>query len=96
MLQRPGAMPDVPEAPTPHIVALEELDLLELRDLLRGHQDELGGDLDGLTRMRDLVAEHLGCSMLQAEELVDTLVARGFARLERDPEGRDGWLLTGE
>ena len=50
-----------------------------------------GGEIAGRSKMRDLVAAHLGCSLLEAEELVDTLIARGFARLERDPEGRVGW-----
>ena len=73
---------------------VEQVDLAELRDLL-GRQDAgFAGALDGLSQMRDVVADHLGCSMLEAETLVDTLVARGFARFERDPEGREGWRLS--
>lgn len=73
---------------------LEQVDLAELRDLLLGHEPELAGDLDGLTQMRDLVAAHLECSLLQAEELVETLVAQGYAQLQRDPEGREGWRIS--
>lgn len=70
---------------------VEQVDLAELLSLLRAHHTELAGELTGRSKMRDLVAGHLGCSLLEAEVLVDTLIARGFARLVRDPEGRVGW-----
>jgi hypothetical protein len=73
---------------------VEEVDLAELLHVLRARKQELGGVLDGRSRMRDLVAGHLGCSLLEAEELVDTLIARGFAHVVHDPEGRDGWRLS--
>ncbi len=73
---------------------VEQIDLAELLEVLRGRETELEGALDGRSQMRDIVAEHLGCSMLEAEDLVDTLVARGFAHLERDEEGREGWRLA--
>jgi len=73
---------------------VEQIDLAELLEVLRARETELAGALDGRSQMRDIVAEHLGCSMLEAEDLVDTLVARGFARLERDEEGREGWRLA--
>jgi hypothetical protein len=70
---------------------VEQVDLAELLTLLRAHDTELAGDLAGRSKMRDLVAAHLCCSLLEAEVLVDTLIARGFARLVRDEEGREGW-----
>jgi hypothetical protein len=73
---------------------VEQVDLAELVHVLRGHKAELVGSLSGRSHMRDIVAAHLGCSMLEAENLVDTLVAREYARLERDPEGREWWRLS--
>jgi hypothetical protein len=57
------------------------------------------GYLDGRTALRDAVAERLECSTLEAEEIVDTLVAQGFARYEGDPaaaldDGRSWSLRT--
>lgn len=72
---------------------VEQIDLADLAAVLRPHEPELAGSLDGRSRMRDIVALHLECSMLEAEELVDTLVSQGFAHLEHDPEGREGWRL---
>lgn len=36
------------------------------------------GVVVGLTLLRDLVAGHLACSLLEAERIMDTMVARGF------------------
>lgn len=73
---------------------VEQVDLAWLASTL---QESLGaaiaGPLDGRTAMRDAAAEELGCSLLEAENVVDTLIARGFARLERDEEGREAWRL---
>jgi hypothetical protein len=45
------------------------------------------------------VAEELNCSELEAEEIVDTLVERGFARYQGDPaaalDDQSFWLLCG-
>jgi len=69
--------------PGPHILDVEQVDLAELVEILRGRETELVGSLTGRSRMRDIVAEHLDCSMLEAEQLVDTLIAQGFVHLER-------------
>lgn len=53
------------------------------------------GAVMGRTNMRDFVSEELECSELEAEQIVDTLVARRFARLERDADGRELWHLSG-
>jgi hypothetical protein len=76
------------------VLDVEQVDLVELRDMLRGHEPELAGNLEGRSLMRDIVADQLGCSMVEAENLVDTLVARGYAQLAHDPEGREGWKLV--
>ena len=81
---------------TPPLLDVEHVDLAELVAVLHGREAELVGSLSGRSRMRDLVAEHLACSMLEAETLVDTLISQGFVHLEQDNEGREGWRLAPE
>jgi hypothetical protein len=61
---------------------------------MRRCEAPLVGPPTGRSQLRDIVAEHLRCSLLEAEELVDTMVARGLARLEPDDEGREVWHAT--
>lgn len=42
----------------------------------------LEGPVVGRTRLRDAAAEQLGCSQLQAEQIVDTMIGRGFIRFD--------------
>lgn len=51
------------------------------------------GDVVGRTVMRNAVVNGLGCSELQAERIVDTLIARGFVVPRRPPNGPPGWHL---
>jgi hypothetical protein len=76
------------------VLDVEQVDLAELCGVLRAHESELSGALEGRAVMRDIVADRLGCSALEAETLVDTLVLRGYARLAHDPELGEGWLLA--
>lgn len=69
---------------------LEEIDLAELSGRLRA---ELGdsepiGYLRGKSVLRDIVQRLMGCSELEAEELVDTLELRGYLHFEADPTRR--------
>ena len=74
---------------------VEEIDLEKLAEVVkRRSEGPLFGAITGRSIVRDIVAAHLGCSLLEAEQLVDTMVARGFARLERDDEGRQLWRMT--
>jgi hypothetical protein len=68
-------------------LSLEEIDLAELIASLRRRfaGAPLVGYLDGRTALRDAVAAELCSSDLEAEEIVDTLVERGFVRYEGDP-----------
>ncbi len=68
--------------------SVEDVDLCSLAMLLeRSFGAELDeGYLDGRTTLRDAVASALGCSSLEAEELVDTLEARGYVRFPRLPD----------
>ena len=80
-------------------ISLEDLDLAELtcslRERLAGSPP--AGYLVGRTALRDAVTDELQCSELLAEEIVDTLVARGFARYQGDPTAEvddlRGWCL---
>lgn len=60
----------------------ESIDLAVLSASVRARvgSSRLDGYLDGKTRLRDAVTDELGCSTLEAEQVTDTLVARGFAR----------------
>ena len=74
---------------------VEAVDLGQLVDVVRSRAEDgpLTDAIVGRSILRDIVAEHLQCSMLEAEELVDTMIGRGFARLERDDAGRDVWRV---
>jgi hypothetical protein len=73
---------------------VEGVDLAALVSVIRAQFDSaIPGGVLGRTLMRDIVAEHLDCSALEAEQLVDTMVARALVRLERDIEGRETWRL---
>jgi hypothetical protein len=74
---------------------LEAVDLASVTEVMR---QRIGthlaqAELPGRTILRDAVAEHLGCSMLEAEGVVDTLVARGFVRMDRDPSAPPCWRI---
>jgi len=72
----------------------EEVDLGELARVLRAACGaSVVGVVVGRTLLRDEVARHVGCSQLEAETLVDTMVGRGF--LVRTDDGQGGWLIAG-
>lgn len=66
----------------------EEIDLAELRSRLAQRFASLkpAGYVEGKGELRDAVRELLRCSDLEAEQLVDTLEARGLIRYDGDPE----------
>jgi hypothetical protein len=62
------------------MLAIEDVDLLSLAQALR---ERFGNTLDegylsGRTVLRDAVATQLGCSSLEAEDLVDTMESCGY------------------
>lgn len=81
------------------VIPLEDLDLAELTSSLRERLAGCppAGYLVGRTALRDAVTVELQCSELVAEEIVDTLVARGFVRYQGDPTAEvddvRGWSL---
>lgn len=54
------------------------------------------GDVVGRSKLRDAVAAQLGCSQLQAEQLVDTLVLRRCLELVRTPGELPFWRIHAE
>ena len=62
----------------------EEIDLAQIAAEMRLAFGEgpPAGYLPGKTTFRDFVMTKLGCSSLEAEQLVDTMIARGFLRYE--------------
>jgi hypothetical protein len=80
-------------------LTVEEIDLAELTAALRSRFAGAApvGYLVGRTALRDAVAQELGCSQLEAEEIVDTMVGRRFVRYEGDPgaavDDDRGWSI---
>ena len=76
---------------------VEEIDLGLLAAALQETFEGVSpaGYLAGKTAIRDAVAEHLGCSLAEAESLVDTMVAQGIVRYTGNPEcaeeESEGW-----
>jgi hypothetical protein len=72
---------------------------IDLEALVQGLRKTFGavieGDVVGRTVLRDQLVRRLDCSELEAEQLVDTLIARGFVEPRKDPEGLGGWRLGG-
>ncbi|RYZ07571.1 MAG: hypothetical protein EOO73_11370 [Myxococcales bacterium] len=74
------------------------IDLLELREQVAtdlGSRYVPGDRLEGQTAVRDRVVEIFTCSELEAEHVVDTLIAHGFMRYQEEPgDGTPGaWQL---
>jgi hypothetical protein len=78
---------------------VEEVDLAELTAALRDRFARASptGYVVGRTALRDAVATMLSCSQLEAEDIVDTLIVRGFVRYDGDPmtaaDDERPWLL---
>jgi hypothetical protein len=66
----------------------ESVDLAELARVIRSTcGGAVEGEVVGRSLLRDEVVRHLGCSQLEGENLVDTLIARGFV-VRRVPPDR--------
>jgi competence protein ComEC len=72
-------------------VRIEDVDLMELAERLRRHIPEGEppvGYLRGRSYFRDVLVHELGCSELEAENLVDTLEMNGYLKFAGDPSVR--------
>jgi competence protein ComEC len=79
------------ERPQATFVRIEDIDLLDLAERIKRHippNDPPVGYLRGRSYFRDVVSHELGCSELEAEELVDTLEMHGYLRFTGDPSVR--------
>lgn len=68
-----------------------EIDLAELAERIRRHippTEPPVGYLRGRSYFRDVITHALGCSELEAEELVDSLEMNGYLRFRGDPSER--------
>ena len=81
-------------------LSVEEIDLAQLADALRRRfgRHLLASYMRGKTLMRDAIEEHLGCSAVEAEELVETLELQGYLRFphfedETHPRTRQTWVI---
>jgi hypothetical protein len=71
-------------------MTLEDIDLEELAEKLQGRipTGEPRGYLRGKLTLREEVRQIVGCTELEAEELVETLEERGYLRFHGDPSER--------
>jgi hypothetical protein len=70
----------------------EAIDLAQLITQLRQAVGlPVAGNIEGRTILRDATTRLLECSQLEAEQLVDTLIARGFLRREQLEDGQIVW-----
>lgn len=83
-------------------ITVEDIDLAQLADAVRRSYGRhlVASYLRGKTLIRDAIAEHLGCSEFESEELVETLELQGYIRfphLEDDthPSDRHAWVIGG-
>lgn len=73
---------------------VEAIDLAELTSELQARCGaRVAGQLAGPTLLRDQLVRRLGCSELEAETLVDTLIARGFVVRSDAPDGLVEWSI---
>jgi hypothetical protein len=73
----------------------EAIDLATLAGALRRVcGPSVTGAVMGRTRLRDEVARHLECSQMMSEDLVDTMIARGFIRQQVHPDGWVYWSIA--
>lgn len=77
-------------------MTIEDIDLAQLAATLRDRLPvgEPKGYLRGRSVLRDLVEANLGCSELEAEELVDTLEGRGYLQYLGDQRERSQAYAT--
>lgn len=84
-----------------HTLTIEEVDLAQVAAALRRQfgRHLYASYMRGKTLMRDAVADLLGCSAYQAEELVETLELQGYLRFphlsdDTHPLTRHAWIIT--
>lgn len=79
------------------MTSIDDIDLAALARYVRDCVPSYlrGGSVPGRTAVRNAIADHLGCSEMLAEDVVETMIARGFLILvgdERETEPPT-WLV---
>lgn len=109
-VSRPDARPLLPPrlllAPFVHNLGImekirrfdpEEIDLAAVaRELRATLGAPIEGAIVGRTVVRDAVAQQLQCSLLEAEQLVDTMIGRGFLIPTETSGGLTVWRFSVE
>ncbi len=73
---------------------LDSIDLATIGSHLRDvYGSRVEGAIVGRTLLRDEVAQLCGLSLLQAEELIDTMIMRGLITEESRADGWNGWAI---
>ena len=70
---------------------MERIDLADVARIIQRHippGEPPVGYLRGRSYFRDVLTHELGCSEMEAEELVDTLEMNGFLHFEGNPSER--------
>ncbi|HMA94305.1 MAG TPA: hypothetical protein VKP30_16550 [Polyangiaceae bacterium] len=80
---------------------LLDLDSIDLKAVSNRLAHEVSGSLmegylEGKTAFRDQLVVALECSELEAEQLVDTLIAQGFLYFERALDGTGEWQVRSD
>jgi hypothetical protein len=72
-----------------NILDIDSLDLRAIAEFLARATGgvAVAGAVVGLTRLRDLLVDHLSCSMLEAERVLDTMIGLSLLVMRKDPRG---------
>ena len=72
----------------------ESVDLANLAAVLTSSLGpSVVGEIVGRTALRDEAVRRLGCSQLEGEQIVDTMVGRGFLVRQESEDGQMIWLI---
>ncbi len=72
----------------------EGVDLAQVATHLReAFGERVAGAVIGRTALRNEVVRRLECSELEAEQLVDTMISRGFIVSATQPDAPAGWVI---
>jgi hypothetical protein len=72
----------------------EGVDLAQVAHHLReAFGERVAGAVIGRTALRNEVLHSLHCSELEAEQIIDTMIARGFIVTATQPDAPPGWVI---
>jgi hypothetical protein len=75
-----------------------ELESVDLAKVAQHLMSACGGSVEGAvvgrTRLRDEVVGYLQCSQLEGEQVLDTMINRGFVVKRSEPDGCVHWDIA--